>query len=150
MIEKLYGGLDFGTSGARISIINNKRDLIYSDSVTYKYKFEDPISWRISCEELLDNLPVQIKINLVRLAISGTSGTLTACKLNGDPIGEALPYYQTCNNYANIIDSIAEGEEHLKTPFSSLAKALTLIDRYGENIFLRHQSDWIMGWFMND
>ena len=42
------------------------------------------------------------------------------------------------------------GEEHLQTPYSSLAKALTLIDKYGENILLRHQSDWINGWFLKD
>jgi len=38
----------------------------------------------------------------------------------------------------------------LQTPYSSLAKALKLIDKYGTNILLRHQSDWITGWFLKD
>ena len=49
-----------------------------------------------------------------------------------------------------IIDSMTIGQDHLQTPYSSLAKALTLIDKYGENILLRHQSDWITGWFLKD
>ena len=150
MPENFYGGLDFGTSGARISIINSKKDIIYSHSVTYKYNFINPISWSISCEELLDILPVDIKFKLAKLAISGTSGTLAAFELNGNPIGEAIPYYQICNEHQNLIDSIAHGEDHLKTSFSSLAKALKLINEYGNNILLRHQSDWITGWLIKD
>ena len=150
MPEKFFGGLDFGTSGARISIINSKRDLIFSDSVSYKYQFANPRSWIISCEELLDNLPHEIKIDLVKLSISGTSGTLTACNSKGSPIGEAIPYYQICNGHNIVINSITHGEDHLQTPYSSLAKALKLIDKYGQNIFLRHQSDWVTGWLMKD
>ena len=69
MQETLFGGLDFGTSGARISIINKKKDLIYSASVKYKFKFKNPKSWTISCEELLKNMPLEIKSNISKLAI---------------------------------------------------------------------------------
>ena len=31
-----------------------------------------------------------------------------------------------------------------------MAKAIKLIDIFGENILLRHQSDWISGWFLNN
>ena len=31
-----------------------------------------------------------------------------------------------------------------------MAKALKLIDKFGENIILRHQSDLITGWFLKD
>ena len=49
-----------------------------------------------------------------------------------------------------LIKSTSFGEEHLQTPYSSLSKALKLIDKYGENILLRHQSDWITGWFLKN
>ena len=84
------------------------------------------------------------------MAISGTSGTLIASNLRGDPIGEAIPYYQACNEHKTLLESLAFGEDHLQTPYSSLAKALKLIDKYGTNILLRHQSDWITGWFLKD
>jgi len=150
MTDNFYGGLDFGTSGARISIINLHRESIFSYSVPYLYNFENPNSWINSCEKLLDSLPIKVKRNLKKLAISGTSGTLTASNLKGEPMGEAIPYYQACNENKSLLESLTTGEEHLRTPYSSLAKALNLIDKYGTNILLRHQSDWITGWFLKD
>ncbi len=150
MSNHFFGGLDFGTSGARISIINLQKELIYSNSVTYQYGFKNPNSWINSCEKLLDGLPIEVKSYLYKLAISGTSGTLTAFNLNGEPLGEAIPYNQACKDHMIVIESLSSGEDHLQTPYSSLAKALKLVDRYGTNILLRHQSDWITGWFLKD
>ena len=65
-------------------------------------------------------------------------------------MGEAIPYDQACNEQKRLIKSLTYGEEHLNTPYSSLAKAFSLIDKYGTNIMLRHQSDWITGWFLKD
>ncbi len=145
-----YGGLDFGTSGARISIINLHKELVYSNSVPYSYSFKNPNSWINSCENLLVSLPIEIKINLNKLAISGTSGTLIASNLQGEPLGEAIPYDQACSENKILLESLTSGEDHLRTPYSSLAKALKLINAYGTNILLRHQSDWITGWFLKD
>ena len=150
MPDNFFGGLDFGTTGARISIINLHKQLVYSNSVPYLDNFKNPNSWINSCQKLLNNLPIEVKSNLNKLAISGTSGTLTACDLKGSPIGEAIPYHQACNENKMLIESLTSGEEHLLTPYSSLAKALKLIDKYGTNIILRHQSDWITGWFLKD
>jgi len=150
MPDNFYGGLDFGTSGARISIINLHKKLVYSNSVPYSYSFKNPNSWINSCENLLVNLPFEVKINLNKLAISGTSGTLTASNLQGEPIGEAIPYDQACKEHKILLKSLTSGEEHLRTPYSSLAKALKLIDKYGTKILLRHQSDRITGWFLKD
>ena len=97
MPKNFYGGLDFGTSGARISIINLHKNLVYSNSVPYSCGFKDPNSWINSCENLLFSLPIEVKINLNKLAISGTSGTLTATNSQGEPIGEAISYDQACN-----------------------------------------------------
>ena len=150
MPENFYGGLDLGTSGARISIINFHKQLIYSNSVPYSYSFKNPNYWINSCENLLANLPIEVKINLNKLAISGTSGTLTASNLQGEAIGEAIPYYQACTDHKILLESLTSREDDLRTPYSSLAKALKLIDKYGTNILLRHQSDWITGWFLKD
>ena len=150
MQDNFFGGLDFGTSGARISIINFHKDLVYSNSVPYKYGFKNPNSWINSCETLLDKVPIKVKRNLVKLAISGTSGTLTASNLKGDPLGEAIPYGEACIENKILIKSLTSEDDHLRTPYSSLSKALKLIDKYGTDILLRHQSDWITGWFLKD
>ena len=127
MPDNFYGGLDFGTSGARISIIDLHKELVYSDAVPYLYSFKNPSSWINSCEKLLDNIPIEVKSNLNKLAISGTSGTLMASNLKGEPMGKAIPYDQACNENKILLESLASGEDHLRTPFSSLAKALKLI-----------------------
>ncbi len=150
MPENFFGGLDFGTSGGRISIINSQKELVYSNSVPYRYSFKNPNSWIDSCEKLLNNLPSEVKSSLDRLAISGTSGTLTASNLNGELLGDAIPYNQACDENKILIESLTSREDHLRTPYSSLAKALKLIDIHGTNILLRHQSDWITGWFLKD
>jgi len=139
-----------GNNYPRISIIDFNKKLVYSKSVPYLYSFKNPNSWINSCENLLDSLPIEVKINLNKIAISGTSGTLTAVSLKGESIGEAIPYDQPCNGHKPLLESLTSGEDHLRTPYSSLAKALQLIDKYGTNILLRHQSDWITGWFLKD
>ncbi len=150
MLNEYFGGLDFGTSGARISIINLKKELKYSNSVSYQYGFENSESWINSCEQLIDNLPHNIKKNLNNIAISATSGTLTACDLRGNPLGKAIPYDQACDYNKSLIESISIGEDHLQTPYSSLTKALKLIEQFGKDILLRHQADWITGWLLKD
>ncbi len=150
MPDNFYGGLDFGTSGARISIINLQKKLVYSNSIPYSCSFKNPNSWINSCENLLVSLPIEVKINLNKLAISGTSGTLIPSNLQGEPLGEAIPYDQACTEHNILLESLASGEDHLQTPYSSLAKALKLVNKYGTNILLRHQSDWITGWFLKD
>ena len=42
MPDNFYGGLDFGTSGARISIINLDKKLVYSNSVPYCLLYTSP------------------------------------------------------------------------------------------------------------
>ena len=126
MPDNFYGGLDFGTSGARISILNLHKELVYSNSVNYLYGFKNPYSWINSCENLLLSLPIEVKMNLNKLAISGTSGTLTALSLQGEPIGEAIPYDQACNGHKILLESLTAGEDHLRTPYSSIAKALSI------------------------
>ncbi len=150
MPVNFYGGLDFGTSGVRITIINSHKEIVYTNSVFYKESFNNPNSWINACEKLLEGLPTVVKRKLDKLAISGTSGTLTACTLEGETIGEAIPYNHACNENNFFMESLTSEEDHLRTPYSSLAKALTLIDKYGTNILLRHQSDWITGWFLKD
>tara|TARA_Y100001978_G_scaffold202019_1_gene221821 strand:+ start:1314 stop:2546 length:1233 start_codon:yes stop_codon:yes gene_type:complete len=150
MHKEYVGGLDFGSSGVRISIINLSEEIVYEGSYSYRDEFKNPKSWINSCIELFENIPYEIKKYLSRLSISGTSGTLIPCHLNGDNLGDSIPYNISCYSAPEKLNSIADNDKFLKSPYSSLAKALELIDIYGNDILLRHQSDWISGWFLND
>ncbi len=150
MTNLYYGGLDFGTSGARISIINCNCETIYENSTNYVYEFSNPNGWIIACEELLVNTPNQIKENLLKLSISGTSGTLLACSREGKSLGLSIPYDEPCEIKNTLLKSIAGENKSLNNPYSSLSKALKLLDIYGPSILLRHQSDWISGWILQN
>ena len=116
MPVNFYGGLDFGTSDVRISIINLYKELVYSNSVPYLDSFKNPNSWINSCENLLVSLPINLRINLNKLAISGTSGTLIASNLQGESLGESIPYDQACDENKILLESLTSGEDHLRTP----------------------------------
>ena len=150
MTNEYFGGLDFGSSGARISIIDKSREIIFEDSCIYNYEFKNPEGWINSCIKLFEGIPIQIKIHLSRLSISGTSGTLVPCGSNGIVLGNSIPYNEACTTNTKKLKLMAGEDKFLNTPFSSLAKAIKLIDIFGEDIILRHQSDWISGWFLND
>ena len=150
MVDLFYGGLDFGTSGARLSIINNKYEIIFENLTNYIYEFKNPNGWIIACEELLGSIPKDIKKNLSKISISGTSGTLLACSEKGFSLGNAIQYNETCNIDRKSLNTIAKGNHVLNNQYSSLCKALELLKIHGPNILLRHQSDWITGWILND
>ena len=150
MQDSFFGGLDFGARGVRISIINSKKEIEFSNYVPYYKDFYNPNSWINSCEKLLHSLPLKIKSNFVNLAISGNPERLAAFDLKGDPKGEAPPYSQTSKDKKTIIEPITDGTDDLQSSYNTFATALKLIKKYGENILLRNQSDWITGWFLKD
>ena len=150
MLNECFGGLDFGSSGARIVIIEPDENIIYQRSCSYKYEFQNPQGWLLACFDLMQNIPIKIKRNLSSISISGTSGTILPCKQNGDILGNSIPYNKVCDKKLFELNLIAGKNKFLNNPFSSLAKALYLIDIYGKDILLRHQSDWIAGWFLNN
>ncbi len=150
MQNGFFGGLDFANSGVRISIINSNKELKYFNSVQYEFDFKNPNSWINSCEKLLHSLPLNIKSNIVNLAISGNSGSLTAFDLKGDPLEKVIPDNNTSSGNKTLIESKTFGVDPPQNTWSNLSQVFTLIDKYGENILLRHQSDWITGWFLKD
>jgi len=150
MNNEYFGGLDFGSSGARISIINLTKEIIFEDSCTYKCDFKDPEGWLNSCIELFQGIPAEIKINLARISITGTSGTVVPCEFNGNNLGNSIPYNEPGTGNTKKLTLFAGEDKFLNNSYSSLAKAIQLIDTFGENIIMRHQSDWISGWFLND
>ena len=122
MFNKYFGGLDFGSSGARISIINNCQEIIFEESCNYNYEFKNPEGWINSCVKLFERIPIHIKLNLSRLAISGTSGTLVPCGSNGVILGNSIPYNEACTSNPNKLKLIAGGNKFLNNPYSSLGK----------------------------
>ncbi len=150
LINYLVLGIDLGTSGVRIAVINKKKEIVFTASMQYPRDLEEWEDWIICCKALLLKIPKDIKNRLISCAIAGTSGTLLACKENGEPLGKALPYSLSSPNYSKEINKLFIKDCPGSSTSGSVGRALKLISLYGNHILLRHQADWISGWILNN
>ncbi len=148
--DYLVLGIDLGTSGVRIAIINTKKQILYTSSKRYSKGLEIWEDWINCLKNLIQELPKDLKEKLVSCSVAGTSGTLLACDLNGNPIGKALPYYLSFQEFSNEINKLFVKECAGSSISGSVGRALKLLALYGNGIILRHQADWVSGWLLNN
>ncbi len=150
LINSLALGIDLGTSGVRIAVINKKKQILFTSSMPYPKALEEWEDWIICCKKLLTEIPKDIKKRLTSCAVAGTSGTLLACKKNGEPLGKALPYSLSFPEYSKEIKKLFIKDCPGSSTSGSVGRALRLISIYGTKILLIHQADWISGWILNN
>ena len=92
----LVMGIDLGSSGVRIAVLYDNKELIHSASTSYKRGLSFSEDWKESTKELILGIPRTLRKDLAACAVDGTSGTLLACTQDGESLGEALPYYVCC------------------------------------------------------
>ena len=143
-------GIDLGTSGVRVAVINQKQQLIHTASTAYPRGIACPESWRSCCRSLISQLPAGMRSQLKAIAVAGTSGTLLACNHKGEPLAAALPYNLACPEQQERLTELVARGDTAASSSSSLARALRLTERLGSELLLRHQADWISGWLLND
>tara|TARA_B100000214_G_scaffold330503_1_gene270958 strand:+ start:1 stop:1248 length:1248 start_codon:yes stop_codon:yes gene_type:complete len=148
--NSLILGIDLGTSGVRIAIINIKKKILYTSSKTYAKGLNISEDWVNNIRYLIKEIPKDLKEKLVSISVAGTSGTLLACKKNGEPMGDALPYFLSFKEYKNKIEKLFTKECVASSISGSVARAFRLLEVYGNEILLRHQADWISGWLINN
>ncbi len=148
--NSLVLGIDLGTSGVRIVIMNTKKKIIFTSAQTYSKGLEISEDWINSLKTLLKEAPKDLKEKLVSCSVAGTSGTLLACEKNGEPLGKALPYFLSCVEYSYQIEKLFTKECAGSSISGSVGRALRLLALYGNEIILRHQADWISGWLINN
>ncbi len=147
-------GIDIGTSGIRASVIDECateiicQHLPLPSSPSKNGHCEvDAHLWQKQCWRLLKTLVGQITAHyhICAIAIDGTSSTVIACNAEGKPLGRALMYNdQQSIEAANLIARIAPAECAAHGASSSLAKAITLQQRYPDTAFFLHQADWLL------
>jgi len=149
-IDSLFLGIDLGTTGLRIAIINTKKEILYTSASSYSKGLEIWEDWIYCFKMLIQETPKNLKAKLVSCSIAGTSGTLLACRHNGLPIGKALPYFLSCSEYSKEINNLFLKECAGSSISGSVGRALRLVALYGNEIILRHQADWVSGWLLNN
>ena len=160
--EPLGLGVDLGSSGLRLALINRAGVLQAELSSDYPAPFHDPQGWREGLIALCAQLPAPLRQAVAAIAVDGTSGTLLLCHgdgslLSGD-LASALPYHQACPRQAAAAAALVGPQAALSAAASasgSLARALQLLERAATRQgsgpwLLRHQADWLMGWLLGD
>jgi sugar (pentulose or hexulose) kinase len=160
--ERLGLGVDLGSSGIRLALINAEGEPRAELAAPYPADFADPLSWRDGLQQLCEQLPAALRGRVAAIAVDGTSGTLLLCRPDGTlapgELAAALPYHQAVPSQAAaaaaLVGPPAAGRA-AATASGSLARALHLLAetrRCGAAgpWLLRHQADWLMGWLLGD
>ncbi|MEX1316305.1 MAG: FGGY-family carbohydrate kinase [Synechococcaceae cyanobacterium] len=156
-------GVDLGSSGLRLALVNGEGTELAEASGTYPAAFVQPQGWREGLITLCRALPADQRRRVGAIALAGTSGTLLVCRGDGSlpagihrgvNIAEALPYHLACPEQAAAAAAIAAGGP-ASSASGSLARALRLLEAAhaidpGKPWLLRHQADWLMGWLLGD
>ena len=149
-MTSLVLGIDLGTSGVRIAVLDRSNTIQYSTSVPYSVGLNRPDDWTRACSALIAGIPAEQRHSIKALAVDGTSGTLLACDSTGRPQGEALLYSEACQGFELQLQKLVPEGGPASSNSGSLARALQLTKSYGPSTLLRHQADWINGWFLRD
>ncbi len=145
----LYAGIDFGTSGCRLAVINAKKNQVYNQQIRYPDpEKQSPEIWWSALSLLLTSCPPEFKKHIQSITIDGTSGTLLLTDKKGDPRSITLMYNDArASDEAAKIAQIAPSESGAQGSSSALARLLWLLKNTSNHhhAHVLHQADWVMG-----
>lgn len=146
----LYLGIDFGTSGARCTVIDSKRKIQKEGRYDFGMAASDnlPACWQTALFTIIEQIPLSIKKQIEAIAINGTSSTVMLCDEAGQPVDNPLLYNDARG--AIILESsnlktLAPSEHTVLSATSSLVKLLWLLQQYTSinGRYFLHQADWL-------
>ncbi|KAJ6671428.1 D-RIBULOSE KINASE [Salix viminalis] len=155
--ERLYLGMDFGTSGARYALID-KQGTIHSEG-----KREYPVlmndekmdwvrSWRAALFSLLEDIPIHLRPLVASISIDGTSATTLIVDSNtGEPLWRPFLYNESCPDALPTVKSVAPANHTVCSGSSTLCKLVSWWNIEGSNkksALLLHQADWLL-WLLH-
>jgi len=146
-------GIDFGTSGARIAVIDAATHLVFQASCPFESPDRVQI-WQSALFELLGQIPAALRSQLRAIALNGTSSTVLLCDAAGTPMTEPLLYNnpQGRSELPRLRDYFtaqglhqAPGQDTVLSATSSLVKLLWWQRQpaYAQAHYLMHQADWL-------
>ena len=149
--EPLGLGIDLGTSGLRLAVLDRSGTVLAERSSDYPSSFDDPLGWRQGVIALCAALPDELRDRVVAVAVMAP-GTVLTCSANGEPRGSALPYFLACPEQAQAAAELAgSAASPAGSASGSLARVLRLLaSTSGEQFLVRHQADWLSGWMLGD
>jgi D-ribulokinase len=148
----LYLGIDFGTSGARAIAIDANGEIQAESRCTYNIR--DFGDWETALYSLLEQMPPNLRQEILAIAIDGTSATLLMTDALGQPIGSPNIYSDACKPESLAkIKAFAPLGHIVHSATSSLAKLVEAIAQLAEQppsqksaklpYVFWHQADWL-------
>ncbi|CAG9465822.1 unnamed protein product [Pedinophyceae sp. YPF-701] len=147
-------GIDFGTSGCRVSVIDGEsQQIVYEGAGKYVGEQDDPTaSWRQAMVTLVTSVPEEVRARVGSVAIDGTSGTTILVDIDtGDVLAEPKMYFEAQPAEAvAAVRAVAPENHTTRSSSSALCKLLTWytsgliaeLERAGKRPVLMHQADW--------
>ncbi|MEG4504856.1 FGGY-family carbohydrate kinase [Microcoleus sp. F6_B4] len=144
----LYLGIDFGTTGARSTVIDSQGAIHCETEYTFAnaQQPELPSMWQNALWAVIEQIPPAIRRQVRAIALDGTSSTVMLCNTDGIPVCEPILYNDARGAaVTQRLRAIAPDNHTVLSATSSLAKLLWLQDFREETaptVFL-HQADWL-------
>lgn len=142
-MSAFFSGIDFGTSGARICVIDAASKLVFE--ATEPYSLDITASWLAALLSLVNAIPFTLKKRLASIALCGTSGTLLLTDDAGQALSTPLIYNDVrATAEAKSLCEFAPAHSIVLAPSSSLAKLHWLIKATSiPEAYCAHQADWL-------
>ncbi|MGB3636333.1 MAG: FGGY-family carbohydrate kinase [Rivularia sp. (in: cyanobacteria)] len=144
----MYLGIDFGTSGARGVAIASAGNIV--EEVRYPFEMSlgtDLIDcWRTALFSLLEQINKELRGEITRIAINGTSSTVLLCDAAGNPVDAPLLYNDARGaGMREQLKNIAPPNHTVLSATSSLVKLLWMmhLPSFTKANYLLHQADWL-------
>ncbi|MUH01355.1 carbohydrate kinase [Scytonema sp. UIC 10036] len=144
----LYLGIDFGTSGARATVIDKETCIQFEGRYPFDMynAFDLANCWKEALFNLLEQIPQELRQDVRAIAINGTSSTVLLCDSEGQPVDTPLLYNDARG--ALVMEELkasAPPNHTVLSATSSLAKLLWMLQlpAFVEATHFLHQADWL-------
>ncbi len=145
----LYLGIDFGTTGARSTIIDSQGTIHCETEYTFAdaQQPELPSVWQNALSAVIEQIPPTVRNQVRTIALDGTSSTVMLCDTDGIPVCEPILYNDARGAaVTERLRAIAPDNHTVLSATSSLAKLLWWQEGghggTAPTVFL-HQADWL-------
>eukprot|EP00899_Mesostigma_viride_P017351 jgi/Mesvir1/25617/Mv01843-RA.1 len=154
---ELYLGIDFGTSGARATVVDEKAAIV--EDVRVSYMDGAPSNWAhawsTALKELLAEITPESRAQLAGIAIDGTSSTtMIVDGESGKPLAAPVLYNEVCKDALPEVSDLAPPHHTVSTASSTLCKLVSWYRSVGQKLEpaawsapsaprMLHQADWL-------
>ncbi|MEI6065530.1 MAG: FGGY family carbohydrate kinase, partial [Pseudanabaena sp. ELA748] len=135
-------GIDFGTSGIRAIAINPQNEIVAIARSSYNIR--DCETWKLGLYEVIASLPQEVRQNIRKIVIDGTSATVLICDRKGKVLAPPMLYSEACD--AAILEQvkkIAPPQHSVCSATSSFTKLIELAQQVSTGFYFLHQADWL-------